>query len=146
MRRFTLPDEGQYETSAIDRQPHIHLWGTEEWIVNNELYCGKILKLRPDAVSSLHYHDVKDETFVCLEGLVAVEYFPGFPYGRQTTTLLRGWARDALHLVPHTPHRFRALTSSATLVEFSTTHHDSDTIRIEPSHRIDEEAQELCIM
>ena len=38
-------------------------WGSEVWMVNNELYCGKKLMLIKGKRVSLHKHKNKDETF-----------------------------------------------------------------------------------
>ena len=38
-------------------------WGYENWLVNTELYCGKILHFNHGKQCSLHYHKIKDETF-----------------------------------------------------------------------------------
>jgi mannose-6-phosphate isomerase-like protein (cupin superfamily) len=46
------------------------LWGREEWIVNNELYCAKRLIVDPGFSCSLHSHNIKDETFVIQDGIL----------------------------------------------------------------------------
>ena len=38
-------------------------WGEELILVNNELYCGKLLIFRKDSKFSMHYHMKKDETW-----------------------------------------------------------------------------------
>lgn len=40
------------------------LWGHEEWLVNNELYCAKFLCLEKGAQCSLHYHEKKIRLFM----------------------------------------------------------------------------------
>ena len=42
------------------------VWGREEWIVNNEKYCGKKLILKKGYSCSMHHHKIKDETFYIL--------------------------------------------------------------------------------
>ncbi len=42
------------------------VWGSEEWIVNNSTYCGKILNIKKGYRSSIHYHKNKHETFYLL--------------------------------------------------------------------------------
>jgi mannose-6-phosphate isomerase len=48
------------------RQP-VHIepkgWGREVWIAKNSLYCGKILEIRKGKRCSLHYHELKTESF-----------------------------------------------------------------------------------
>ena len=41
-------------------------WGYENWIVNNEMYCGKVLFFEAEKKCSWHYHVLKDETFFIL--------------------------------------------------------------------------------
>ena len=35
-------------------------WGREVWLVNNELYCGKILEIVKGKRCSLHFHKLKN--------------------------------------------------------------------------------------
>ena len=46
------------------------VWGKEVWIANCPKYCGKLLYLDEGAVSSMHYHREKQETFYALSGQV----------------------------------------------------------------------------
>jgi len=48
-------------------------WGYEEWIVNTDKYCGKLLYLQKGKRCSMHFHQVKDETFYILQGKVLME-------------------------------------------------------------------------
>jgi mannose-6-phosphate isomerase-like protein (cupin superfamily) len=50
-------------------------WGYEDWIANTPLYCGKDLFLKKDKKLSLHYHKLKDETFLITSGKVCVTYY-----------------------------------------------------------------------
>lgn len=45
-------------------------WGYEDWIDNNELYCGKDLFIKKGKKLSLHYHNLKTETFFVQSGSV----------------------------------------------------------------------------
>ena len=45
-------------------------WGYEKWIVNNEMYCGKLLFIEKGKRCSWHYHKIKDETFYLQSGLI----------------------------------------------------------------------------
>src|SRR5271170_1471818 len=49
------------------------LWGWEHWLTNTSDYCAKILTLVPGYQCSLHYHRVKRETFLVLDGMVQLE-------------------------------------------------------------------------
>lgn len=101
------------------------VWGKEEVIVNNGLYCGKILHLNKGARSSLHCHRVKHETFYVLDGRIHLEIEGhGHP-----ELLIPG---DRRTILPTQYHRFEGLEDSR-IIEFSTTHSDSDVFRKEPS-------------
>ena len=99
-------------------------WGEEVWLVNNDKYCGKLLKIYQGACSSLHYHLIKMETFYCLDGQVGLEIEgKGYmlnPYSRPKTIL------------PGQKHQFMGLTS-ATIIEVSTHHDDRDVVRLTES-------------
>ncbi len=109
-------------------------WGAEEILINNDKYCSKLLHIKPGFQSSLHFHNIKDETFIAVAGGTWVKYIhDGFP--RQV--LLIGWRRDVLHLPPGTPHRFwSAFAGGSVLLEVSTPHDDADVVRLEPSGEI----------
>ena len=105
-------------------------WGRELIYVNSRKYCMKILVLDAGAMSSLHYHKRKDETFLCSEGQVMLEY--GSKHSDLHTTILM--PGDAKRLAPGVIHRFRALThGGARIVECSTQHRDNDVVRLEMS-------------
>ena len=107
------------------------LWGFEEWLVNNDKYCAKLLWILPGFQCSLHYHPVKCETFIAMDGLVHVEYHID---GKLMETILVGHRKDTLTIPPNTPHRFYSMGGNgALLLEVSTTHSDEDVVRLEPS-------------
>jgi mannose-6-phosphate isomerase-like protein (cupin superfamily) len=101
------------------------VWGHEEWIVNNELYCGKFLYLNKDWKCSLHYHKNKDETFYILSGKVSLEI------DGKTKILHPGQAE---RILPYMKHRFTGTVDSV-IIEFSTHHEEDDSYRIEESGR-----------
>ena len=103
------------------------VWGSEEWIVNNEKYCGKILNLNKGYRSSLHHHKNKHETFYILDGKVILEL-------ENISKLMH--VGDIQALEPGTKHRFTPLENSK-IIEFSTHHEDSDTYRDTESEKID---------
>lgn len=123
-----------YEEGLEEREHVAKVWGLEEVLVNNDQYCAKLLWITPGVQCSLHYHDIKKETFVGLDGHTRVEYYVD---GKRFDTILLGWRRDALTLPPKTPHRFWSMGSNGSvLLEISTTHSDVDVTRIEPSRII----------
>src|SRR5260221_13546997 len=91
------------------------LWGFEYWIVNTDRYCFKLLGLIPGYQCSLHYHQLKDETFVVYSGEIVLEQrdVRTFPFEES----LR--AGDKRHIAPRTPHRFRAVGEMALVFEIS---------------------------
>lgn len=95
------------------------VWGSEEWIVNTESYCGKILNLRGSYQSSLHYHRVKNETFYVLSGKVLLEI------DGERVIMDQG---DIQLIKPNQPHRFTGLEESE-IIEFATHHEESDSYR-----------------
>jgi len=120
--------------SGISMEKVDKVWGFEEIIVNNELYCGKLLHLHKDCYCSIHYHKKKDETFHVLSGRVQMEYKypPGNVLQRhpwETRVLVAG---ESMRLVPGTQHRFTGMLDSV-LIEFSSQHFDDDSFRIQES-------------
>lgn len=117
-----------------DRTQVAKLWGLEEWLVNNELYCAKLLWITPGFQCSLHYHPKKCETFTALEGIIRVEYYEG---NTHYEIILTGNSRDTITLPPRTPHRFWSVGGEGgLLLEVSTTHDEGDVVRIEPSREM----------
>lgn len=96
-------------------------WGYELWIVNKPEYCGKLLFFNKGKRCSLHYHEIKDETFYLQSGrLVIYGDFPAPVYMEPG---------DSLHIAPGTQHQIVALEDSE-LFEFSTEHFDHDSYRV----------------
>ena len=102
---------------------HEKIWGSEEWIVNNEKYCGKILNVDKGYKCSYHYHKLKDETFYILKGFVEMTI------EGETSLMVTG---DTLRLEPNTKHTFCALKDSK-ILEISTQHFEDDSYRLTKS-------------
>jgi quercetin dioxygenase-like cupin family protein len=107
------------------------LWGREEWIVNNQKYCGKKLIFNKGYRFSLHYHKIKEESFYILHGLVYLELVTN---GVRTERIMTNG--DIAHIAPYVQHRITAL-SEAEIMEFSTHHMEDDSYRLEDSCKID---------
>jgi len=106
-------------------------WGHEEWIVNNDKYCGKKLVFKEGYHFSMHYHKIKDETFYVLSGTMYLEMeYEGI---KETHLVHPG---DIIHILPNMLHRLTALTD-ASIIEFSTHHMDEDSYRTSPSGFVD---------
>jgi len=50
-------------------------WGGEKVIDNRKEYCGKILYIIKDKSLSVHYHNIKTETFLILKGKILIRYY-----------------------------------------------------------------------
>lgn len=104
-------------------------WGSETWIVNNEKYCGKLLKFNQGKKCSWHYHKIKDEVMYLQSGKLRVTtgYNPDIKHeSNKTFTLSPG---ESFHVPTGLIHQMEALEDSE-LFEFSTQHFDEDSIRI----------------
>lgn len=134
------------------------VWGSEDWLVNNDKYCAKFLNLDRGAECSVHYHAVKDETFYVLAGEVElftldlrklpvksfdvkdkeitayVELGPEVLETRMVRHVLKHG--DQFRLQPYVAHKFRALTFAAKLLEVSTTHMEEDSYRLTQSRKL----------
>lgn len=107
------------------------VWGHEEWIVNNEKYCGKKMVFIAGFRFSLHYHKIKEETFYVLSGKLFLELVN---QGKKEFRFLS--PGDIVHVKPYVQHRLTALTA-AEVIEFSTQHFDDDSYRLEDSGPVD---------
>ena len=106
------------------------LWGAEYLLVSNEKYCSKILVLNYGFQSSLHFHKIKDETFLCISGRVYLEIV-NEAGNIDTRTLSPG--TPGVRLSPYVKHRFYASTLGGVVLEVGTPHSDDDVYRIEES-------------
>jgi mannose-6-phosphate isomerase-like protein (cupin superfamily) len=102
-------------------------WGFEDWIVNTEKYCGKILFFNGGKQCSWHYHKIKDETFYIQSGKIEMLYgiLPDIEDAR-SVILEEG---DSFYIPQGLIHRAIALQDTF-VYEFSTQHFDSDSYRI----------------
>lgn len=103
-------------------------WGWEEWIVNNEEYCGKRLFIKKGAKFSMHFHRFKHETFYVVHGYCQLTLIDTTDARRETFPLVAG---NSATINRFMPHQIEALDDTL-LIEFSTTHLDSDSYRVEP--------------
>jgi quercetin dioxygenase-like cupin family protein len=112
--------------TVTNANTHPKGWGEEIWIVNNDKYCGKLLKFNTGAIFSDHYHIIKDETWYVLEGKLELRYYDLSNADRLVTELGPG---SVVHIPPHTPHQLLAREMS-TIIEVSTPHDEADSYRI----------------
>lgn len=99
------------------------IWGFEEIVVNNGLYCGKILHLRKNCQCSIHFHRKKNETFYVLDGMVHMEV-------DNEVYLMK--AGHSIFVPRRTLHRFTGLMDSR-IIEFSTPDEECDSYRFSTS-------------
>jgi mannose-6-phosphate isomerase-like protein (cupin superfamily) len=123
--RTTLTKKDQLE-NFVEKN-----WGHEEWIVNNQHYCGKKLVVKQGFCCSMHHHKVKDETFYLASGKVFLEMEEN---GKKSSRIMT--PGDVQHIKIGLWHRFTGLIDSE-LFEFSTFHMDEDSYRREHGGAVD---------
>jgi mannose-6-phosphate isomerase-like protein (cupin superfamily) len=102
-------------------------WGREIWIVNNLLYCDKIVEIRKSKRCSLHYHKLKTESFYLHEGRLKIRVKEGVDSDLIDEFEIR--PGDCMDVAPGLVHQMEALEDSE-LFEFSTQHFESDSYRL----------------
>lgn len=118
------------ETPDNNKFHHIveKTWGYELWIVNNDKYCGKILHINAGKFCSWHVHKLKQETFFISNGRIKLLY--GYDEDINKATELILGPDSSFTVPPGLIHRLIALEDTD-VFEFSTTHFDEDSYRIE---------------
>ena len=106
---------------------HSKGWGYEKWIVNNDLYCGKILFFERGKKCSWHYHKIKDETFYVQSGEILLRYGENDDLERSKSIHLK--PGDKFYVPPGLRHQMTGLADTE-LFEFSTQHFEDDSYRI----------------
>ena len=89
---------------------HPKIWGEELWITNNSKYCGKILRFKKDASFSMHYHIIKEETWLVSKGKLLFDYFDLEKAEKLQKELLelQRENRELKKLLAHAHHRYWA--------------------------------------
>ena len=108
---------------------HKKAWGHELWIVNHEMYCGKLLVFEKGKKFSMHYHLIKEESWYVAEGEFEYSWIDTEKAEVQSTVIRQG---DVVDLEIGQPHQLRALTQGATIFEVSTKHYEEDSYRVLP--------------
>lgn len=102
-------------------------WGFEDWIWNDENYCGKRLFFNKNKRCSFHYHAIKDEVLYLQSGLIVMRYSLHDDLDHaEFDVLVPG---SAFHVPPGLRHQMIAVEESM-IFEVSTHHEDSDSIRV----------------
>lgn len=105
------------------------VWGKEEIIANNEMYCGKILHLKKGHRCSYHHHNQKHETFYVMSGKVFLEF------SNINNYLLN--PEMSVEVKPKQEHRFTGIEDSK-IIEFSSHDDPKDSYRSTTSEKIPE--------
>ncbi len=124
-RVFSTPPRSSRARGPIHIEPKG--WGREVWIVNNDLYCGKILEIARGKRCSLHFHKLKTESFYLRRGRLLVRVKESAE--AQTTEEFELRAGECMDVPRGLVHQMEALEDSE-LFEFSTQHFDSDSHRL----------------
>jgi mannose-6-phosphate isomerase-like protein (cupin superfamily) len=101
-------------------------WGHEVVIVNNELYCGKILVFKAGCKFSMHYHIIKQETWYVNKGSFQFRWINTEDASIQSMELSVG---DVVTIPIGMPHQLEAVEDGE-IFEISTQHFDSDSYRV----------------
>jgi mannose-6-phosphate isomerase-like protein (cupin superfamily) len=118
----------KYQPIPHKGEIHEKAWGHELWIVNHELYCGKLLVFEKGKKFSMHYHLIKDEVFYIHSGKIRLLY--GLNDNKNEATELILNPGDHFHVPPRMRHQMLAIQETD-LYEFSTQHFEEDSIRVE---------------
>ena len=102
-------------------------WGYEKWIVNNDLYCGKLLFFEKGKKCSWHYHKIKDETFYIQSGSLLLKFSEEDDIVESNEIILK--QGDSFHIPVGMKHQMIGIEDTE-MFEFSTTHFDEDSYRI----------------
>jgi mannose-6-phosphate isomerase-like protein (cupin superfamily) len=101
-------------------------WGHEVIIVNNDLYCGKILHFNTGAKFSMHFHMKKMETWYVTSGLFLFRWINTRNADIIEETLRPG---DTITNMVGEPHQI-ICQQEGDIFEVSTQHFDSDSYRV----------------
>jgi len=113
--------------SKTNSKFHPKGWGHEEWIVNSEKYCGKILRFEKGKKCSWHYHKIKDEVFYLLSGQITLKVSNEDDINESQTLILE--KGESFHVKTGMRHQMIAIEDSE-LLEISTQHFEDDSYRI----------------
>jgi mannose-6-phosphate isomerase-like protein (cupin superfamily) len=102
-------------------------WGSELWLANGELYCGKILRFDQGKKCSMHYHKIKTETFYLHSGRLILRIMNSAEAEVVEELVLE--AGQCMDIPPGLVHQMEAL-EDAELFEFSTEHFEEDSYRL----------------
>ena len=109
------------------------IWGEEYILPHTDGYTTKFMKVKPGGRCSIHFHRIKNETFVLVAGELIVAYFT--QEGEEVQKLMKN-PFDSLILPKCTPHTFFVQSNTsqpAFFIESSTADLPSDSYRLNRS-------------
>lgn len=101
-------------------------WGYELWLDNLPEYCAKILHVEAGKCGSSHFHMNKTETMLLISGWVCIEFINPESGSKYSVELRPG---ESVLIPRGQVHQIIGLNESE-IVEFSTTHEESDSYRV----------------
>lgn len=114
--------------STPETRHHVSkVWGWEDWLWNDENYCGKRLFLKSGHRCSWHYHVIKDEVLYVQSGMIIMRYSQQDDPALASEIILREGM--AFHVEPGMRHQMSAVVDTM-IFEVSTHHEDLDSIRL----------------
>jgi mannose-6-phosphate isomerase-like protein (cupin superfamily) len=116
-----VPMTKKMATSRVEKG-----WGYEVIIVNNHLYCGKILHFKTGAKFSMHFHMKKRETWYVTSGRFVFRWINTANADVVEEVLRSG---DTITNYVGDPHQI-VCEEEGEIFEVSTTHFDSDSYRV----------------
>jgi mannose-6-phosphate isomerase-like protein (cupin superfamily) len=101
-------------------------WGHELIFATNDKYCGKLLNFNEGAKFSMHFHAIKDETWLVFEGLFDVLTINTDDASVKKRRLQPG---DSLRIEPLVPHQLFCI-EEGTIIEVSSPDSVEDNYRV----------------
>lgn len=103
-------------------------WGSEFIWATNDKYCGKTLTFKKDARFSMHFHNIKDETWLVIKGKFIVKWIDTKTAAQHEQVLNTG---DVWRNQPLTPHQLICV-EEGDIIEVSTPDSVEDNYRVSP--------------
>lgn len=101
-------------------------WGNEFIWANTDKYCGKLLNFKKESMSSMHFHAIKDETWLVLSGKFIVKWIrtKDAEIFEQELNVNDTWRNE-----PFEPHQLICI-EEGTILEVSTKDIKEDNYRV----------------